>query len=131
MDLFFKICAAVLLVSVVSLLIEKKEKDLTLVLTICTCCCIGICLVTFLQPVIRFVESLKNLAAMDSQSLEIVFKVVAIGLIAEISSLICQDAGKSALGKMLQASATAMILWISLPLFTKMMDLITQIIGGL
>ncbi len=131
MDLFFKICGAVLLISVICLLIEKREKDLTLVLSICTCCCVGICLVSFLQPVLQFVHSLRAVATIDEEVLRIVFKVVAIGLIAEISTLICQDAGKSALGKMLQASATAVILWLSLPLFTRLMDLIRQIMGGL
>lgn len=120
-----------MLVSVICLLIEKKEKDLTTVLTICVCCCIGICIVTFLQPVVRFIESLQAVSMVDGEVLSVVFKVVGIGLVAEICIRICEDAGKSALGKMLQTSATALILWLSLPLFTKLMDLISQILGGL
>lgn len=131
MDQVFKICAAVLIVCVISLVIEKKEKELTIVLTICTCCCVCLFVVSFLQPVIDFIQSLQNIAAVDYQSLRIVFKVVGIGLVAEISSLICQDAGKSALAKVVQVSATVLILWVSLPLFTKLIELVSKIIGGI
>ena len=131
MDQVFKICAAVLIVCVISLVIEKKEKELTIVLTICTCCCVCLFVVSFLQPVIDFIHSLQEIAAVDYQSLRIVFKVVGIGLVAEISSLICQDAGKSALAKVVQVSATVLILWVSLPLFTKLIELVSKIIGGI
>lgn len=131
MDQVFKICAAVLIVCVISLVIEKKEKDITVVLTLCTCCCVFLFTVSFLRPVVDFIHSLEHIAAVDSQALRIVFKVIGISLIAEISTLICQDAGRSALGKAVQVSATVLILWVSLPLFTKLMELVSKIIGGI
>ena len=131
MEHVFKICAAVLIVCVISLVIEKKEKDMTILLTICTCCCACLFAASFLRPVVDFIHSLEHIAAVDTQSLRIVFKVVGISLIAEISTLICQDAGRSALGKAVQISATVMILWVCLPLFSKLMELVSKIIGGI
>lgn len=131
MDHVFKLCAIVLIVCVISLVIEKKEKDLTIVLTLCTCCCVFLFCISFLRPVLDFVHSLETIAIMDADAFGIVFKVIGISLIAEISSLICQDAGRASLGKAVQVSATVLILWVSLPLFTKLMDLISKILGGI
>lgn len=131
MDHVFKICAAVLIVCVISLVIEKKEKDMTIILTICTCCCVSLFAMSFLRPVVDFIHSLEHIAAVDTQALRTVLKVIGISLIAEISTLICQDAGRSALGKAVQISATVVILWVCLPLFSKLMDLISKIIGGI
>lgn len=131
MEQVFKICAAVLIVCVVSLVIEKKEKDFTIVLTICTCCCVILFAVSFLNPVLDFIHSLQDIAMVDIEALRIVFKVIGIGMVAEISSFICQDAGKAALAKIVQVSATVLILWISLPLFTNLMELVNKILGGI
>lgn len=131
MDYIFKICAAILIVCVIGLVIEKKEKDITIVLTICSSCCVLLFCLSFLRPVMEFVHSLEEIAMVDSQALRIVFKVIGISMIAEISSLICQDAGRSALGKAVQVSATVLILWISLPLFTKLIELVSKILGGI
>lgn len=131
MDQIFKICAAVLVICVISLIIEKKEKDIAVVLTLCTCCCVCLFAASFLLPVVDFVHSLEHIATIDTQVLRIVFKVVGISLLSEISSMICQDAGHSALGKVVQVSATVLILWVSLPLFTKLIELVSKIIGGI
>ena len=47
----------------------------------------------------------------------------------EITSLICTDAGNAALGKSVQILATCGILWLSIPLFTSLIDLLNKILG--
>ncbi len=131
MDQFFKICAGVLIVCVISLVIDKKEKDLSLVLTICTCCCVCLFIASFLDPVMEFIHALQDIALVDTQSMGVVMKVVGVGIVAEVSSLICQDAGRSALGKVVQIGATVLILWVSLPLFSNLIELVSKMIGGI
>jgi hypothetical protein len=53
-------------------------------------------------------------------------KYVGIVLLAEIIGHICTDAGNAALGKTVQLLATTAVLWLSLPLFSKLMELIEQ-----
>ena len=131
MEYALKICGAIVIVCVICLVIEKKEKDLSLMLTLCGCCCALLFAVSFLSPVMDFLHSLQGIADIDTQSLRILFKVVAIGLLSEVCCLICQDAGKASLGKVLQTSATILILWISLPMFTKLMELLSKILNAI
>ena len=58
-------------------------------------------------------------------------KIVGICFTAEIASLICEDSGNAALGKALQSLAGAVILYLSLPMLTKLLDLVEGILENL
>ena len=60
--------------------------------------------------------------------LQIVMRSVGIGLLSEITLHICTDSGNTALGKTLQILGNAIILWLSLPIFTKIIELIEEIL---
>ncbi len=98
-------------------------------LTTVVCCMVIAGALQYLEPVFSFVENLETLAGLDHDFFQILLKSVGIGLIAEIASLICADVGNAALGKSLQIMATAVILWLSLPLFNSLIDLMINILG--
>lgn len=129
MDIFLKAGAAALITVVLCLILSKRDKDIALLLTVAGCCLLVILAVTYLEPVFAFFSQLQTLGDMDSDVLGILLKAVGIGLLSEICGLICTDVGNSALGKALQIVATAVILWISLPLLRSLMDLVGEILG--
>ena len=51
-----------------------------------------------------------------------------MGLLAEVTELICIDSGNTALGKGLKILATAVILWMSVPLLSGLISLIEEIL---
>ena len=63
--------------------------------------------------------------------LGILLKAVGIGLVSEIAGLVCTDAGNGSLGKTLQLLGSAVILYLSLPIFTAMLELIREILREL
>ena len=56
---------------------------------------------------------------------------VGIGLVVEMGSLICADAGNSALGKTLQILGAIAVLWLSIPLINSLIALLEQILGDI
>jgi stage III sporulation protein AD len=60
-----------------------------------------------------------------------VLRTVGIGMLAEFTSLLCADAGNNALGKSIQILAGGLILMISLPIMTQLLDMIEQILQPL
>jgi stage III sporulation protein AD len=131
MDTFVK-CAAGILVAVVFIItLSKQEKNISLLLVIAVCCMVLGAAVTFLQPVLDFIKHLQSIGQLDSEMIIILLKSVGIGLLAEITSLICADSGNASLGKSLQLLATATILWLSLPLLNELIELIDSILGAI
>ena len=131
MELFLQATAAVILAVILGLSLGKQGKDLGILLTVAVCVMVFTVAISFLKPVVDLLESLNETAKLQGEMLQILLKAVGIGLVAEISSLVCSDAGNGSLGKALQLLASAVILWLSIPVFTSLMTLIRQIMGEL
>lgn len=129
MNVFLKVIAGVLIALVLSLVLDKQGKDISLLLILTVCTMVMLVIVNYLQPVLDFIKRLQIMGQLDPEILEILMKAVGIGLIAEITGLICVDAGNGALGKTLQMLAGAVIIWMSIPLLNQLLTLIEKILG--
>lgn len=126
---FWQIFAGILLTVILGVVLSKQNKDLSTVLTLAACCMVLYVAVSYLQPVLDFAEALRELGQLDAGILRILWKAVGITLIAEIATLVCQDAGNGALGKAVQILAAAAVLWLSLPLMEALLDTVQKIVG--
>lgn len=131
MDVFLKAAAGVLIAVIFILILAKQGKDLGVLLIIFVCCMMIGAAVTFLQPVRELLSHLQTVGQIKSDTLTILLKAVGIGLITEVTSLICTDAGNAALGKTLQFLSTAVILWLSIPLLNELLELLDNILGAI
>lgn len=128
MDVFIKAASGVLIALVLYLVLAKQGKDISTILTVAVCCMIAAAAVNYLEPVISFFKNLQTVGQLDHEMLNIILKSVGIGVLAEITCLICNDAGNAALGKTLQILAAAVVLWMSVPLFTSLIELVEEIL---
>lgn len=131
MELFWKAASAVLLSAVLTLTLGKQERDIGLLLTMTVCCMVGMIAASFLEPVLDLLYELEALTSLDGDMLKTLFKLVGIGLVAEIAAVICADAGCGSLGKTLQLLSSAVILYLSIPIFRQLVSLIREIFGNL
>lgn len=131
MDLFLKAVAAALITAVIGLVLARQGKDMFLLLTLAACVMIGAAAFTFLKSVISFLQRLTEMTKLNTDLLAVILKTVGIGLIGELAGLICSDAGNAALAKSIQILTTAVILWLSIPLFESLLDLVQAILGEL
>ena len=131
METFFKAVAGILLTIVLYLILSKQNKDISILLTVAACCIIAIVAMNYLQPVIGFFEELQRLGSFNAEMLGVLLKSVGIAMLSEITTLICADAGNAALGKTLQILSSVVILWLSLPLFTSLIELVEKILGAI
>ena len=131
MENFIKIVACVLVALILYLILNKQGKDFSVLITLAACCMVISVALSFLKPVISFVDRLKALGKFDPELIQIMLKSVGIGLLTEIVSLICADAGNASMGKSLQILASIVILWLSIPLFSCLIDVVEDILVAL
>lgn len=131
MDLFLKAVAAALITAVIGLVLARQGKDMFLLLTLAACAMIGAVAFTYLKSVISFLQRLTEMTKLNTDLLAVILKTVGIGLVGELAGLICSDAGNAALAKSIQILTTAVILWLSIPLFESLLDLVQSILGEL
>ena len=128
MEGYFQAAGAVLLTVILGSALKYRDSQLSGLLTLAVCVMVLVIGVSYLQPVLDFLDKLENLGQLDSQQLSLLLKAVGISLVSEIAVMICSDSGNGALGKALQVLTSGAILWLSLPLFTGLLELIQRIL---
>ena len=131
MDGFLRCCAAVLLSLIMILTLGGKGKDISALLGLLVCAMTLMMAMRYLEPVLEFIQTLSKVGNLNQNLTSILLKAVGIGLISEITCLICSDAGNASLGKTLQILSTSVILWLSIPLFTMVLELVQGLLGEL
>ena len=129
MELYFKGAAGILLAAVLGLALQKQEKDLSAVLTAAVIAMAAVLMLRMLEPALELLRQLEQVGNLRSDALELLLKAAGIGLTAEVAGLVCADAGNAALAKMLRLLGTAAILCLSVPMFTALLECITEMVG--
>ena len=122
-----KATATILVALILYLTISNGRKEFAVLLTVSVVCIIGLIAVEFISPIISFIWELTSIGNLNTDLLGVLLKCVGIGLIAELTCLICSDAGNATLGKILQVLASIVILWLSIPLFKCLIDIVKEI----
>lgn len=128
MDVFLKTIAGVFFALILIVTTAKQGKDISAILSIGACCMVGMIALSYLKPVIDFLQTLQEKTGIDGAYLRILLKGVGIALLGEISGLICTDAGNSSLGKVVQILASTAILYLSIPLLERLVALIEEVL---
>lgn len=128
MDIFLKTSAGILIVLVLGAVLSKQTKELSVILLIFVCAAIVTAALSFLDPVLRFLEKLEDIGQLNGEFVRILLKTAGVSILAEVLALLCSDGGNAALGKAVHILAGCVILWMAVPLFTKLLELIETVL---
>lgn len=128
MELFLKAAGAVLVAVLLSLTLSQQSRNTAAVLSMAACAMVLLLGLSYLQPVFDFLEQLESLGSLSGEMISVLFKVTGISLISEIAAMICTDSGNASLAKALQILTSAVILWLSIPVFNALIDLVRKIL---
>ena len=131
MDLYVKAMAGVLIALMLCLALGNKGKEIAVLLALMVCVMAVAAGFSYFSSVLDFFAQLQRLIGLDNNLLNILLKAVGVGLMGEIAGLICADGGQATLGRAVQILTTAVILWISLPLYTEILSLIKTLLEGI
>lgn len=129
MDIFFKTVAAVMISVVLCLILGQRSKDMWILLAVASSIMILLSAFTYLQPILSLIQRLQELSGINNDILEILIKAVGISLLGEIVCMVCSDTGNAAMGKSVQILTTVVILWVSIPLITGLLDTVGNILS--
>ena len=84
--------------------------------------CIFIYLLTKVETVLLFVDSIKSQLPVDSRYIGLVVKMVGITYVSEFAANLCRDSGYSAIAGQIEMFAKLSILVVSVPVFGAFLD---------
>ncbi len=130
MEDFTKLCALALVSVLLIRLLRQLRGEYALLLSLAVVAVMGICLAGFLKPVLTFFSRLEALGNLDSALMTATLKTVGIGLLTQLSSAVCLDAGESAVAKTLELCGGAVAVWAAMPLLEAILALLQTMSGG-
>ena len=116
---------------VMTISLKSGAKEMASLLTVAVCAMVCLTGLRFFRELMDFIQELTRIGKLNGNLVEVLLKITGIGIISELSSLICADSGNSSLGKSLQFLGSLVILWLSLPVFTVVLELIQTMLGDL
>ena len=125
-----KIAALALVAAVLCVLIRDHQKPVSLLLSLAACVGMIVLCAAFLEPIIAVLNKLVGLSGIADEIVSPMLKVAGIGLLTQISSGICVDAGEHALGKTVELTGSILALYASLPLLLAALELVEKMTGG-
>ena len=131
MTLYLQICGGIFLSVILFVTLKGSGKDLSVALTVAVCCMVSLTALYYLKPIIAVVKTLESIGGLNRDMVTILLKATGIGIVSEISNLVCKDAGNESMGKSMQLLGTAVILYLSMPLFSELLELMQKILGEL
>ena len=131
MDLLWKGIGTCLVTCILVIALGDRDKQVALVISLGGMIAVSMIALHYLRPVADLLAHLEEIGSLHTPHLEVLIKAVGIGLITELTALLCADMGKAGLAKILQFLGSCVILWQSIPAFEAILDLIGSVLGGL
>lgn len=109
--------------------VNRREKDMAVLLTLAVCCGVAAVAARYLMPVMDLIRQLESLGHLQEGIVKILMKAVGIGFLSETAGTVCQDAGNGSMGNMVRFFGSCMILYVSVPVFQSVITLVQEILG--
>lgn len=128
MDVLVKAVSCGFVSLVLYAILPADRKELKVLLGVVACCAIATAVASYLRPIFDFVDKLMHLGKLNGQMIAILWKIVGIGVVTEIASVICKDMENGTLSKMMRFLSVTATLWLTLPLFQEFIDIFERIL---
>jgi len=122
-----KILGIGLIASIAILVVKQIKPEVAMVITIASSLIILLLLVEMLASVTQIFDILVLKTGIDKDLFSSILKIIGIGYITEFSANICVDSGSSSIGDKILLAGKVVILVLSLPIITSLINIIVEI----
>lgn len=127
MDIF-KIGIIGIISVILAIAIKNQSQQISILISISTGILIFLMIIPYLENLIESISNIIQKLDISIGYIGIILKIIGIAYISEFCTQICQDAGENAIASKIELSGKVIIMIISIPVVTELLDLITKLI---
>lgn len=124
-----KLCGFGIMAALLCATVRQLKPESAVFVNIAAGIMIVIAAVKALAPSVTAMGELADSAGINGSLTEILMKALAISYITTLSADCARDAGEAALGSKLELAGRVSIAALSLPVFTQLAEIVTEMIG--
>lgn len=123
-----KIAAIGIISSIIIVVIKQDKPEIALLIGIAAAVSILIILINYLTEVIGLFSLIVSKTGIDASLFSAIIKIIGVGYITEFSASICEDSGNKSIGEKISFGGKIIILILSLPILTAVIDVIINLV---
>ena len=128
MIILLKIISLALITVFASMIVKQLKPEIAVFITIVGSLLIITLAIDSISEVVNYFSNIFEKTGVNTSLLKPLFKIIAIGYLAEFSANICTDAGAASIADKVLFAAKLIILVISLPIITTVVDMIIALL---
>ena len=117
------------LISLVIITIVKQYKpEFTIYISLIAGCLILAIAFDKLADVINLLTNLANRSSINGSFITLLLKITGIAILTEFAVSICKDAGENAIANKMDIGGKIMIVAVSVPIISNLLEIVTKIL---
>ncbi len=123
-----KIIGIGLLALVIIVILKQYKPEFAIYVSMIAGVLILVLAIQKLTGIINLLQSLANKTYINKSFLSILLKITGIAFITEFAVSICSDAGEKALASKIEIGSKVIIIAMSIPIITSLLELVIEIL---
>ena len=123
-----RIAGVGLIGAVISIIIRRSKPEFSMMIPIVISFTILAGVLPYLKEIIGELGSLSESVGINGTYMAVIIKIIGVSYLASISAELCRDAGEKAIAAKIELGGKLIILAMSAPVITRMLDLVREII---
>ena len=124
----YKVIGIGITLTITVVIIRQTRPDLSSVLLIAGGALLSLYIIDMLEDVFGVFSKILETTNLDSALFFTLLKIVGIGYLTEFSASVCNDSGNSSIAQKIQLAGKLTILILSIPIISKLLDLLVGLI---
>lgn len=123
-----KIIGIGLVAVVIIILLKQYKPEFAIYISMLTGILIILFVIDDLSGIINLIQSLANKVSINNTFLMLLIKITGIAFLSEFAVSICKDAGEIAIASKMEIGAKIIIISMSIPIISSLLEIILKIL---
>ncbi len=128
MEVIVKIVLIGLITCIATMIVKPIRPDFSIIIAIVGGIIIICLIINYLTGIFTVLKGIINLTGTSSSIYKFLIKIIGIGYLLEFTSSLCSDTGNSGLGDKILLGGKIVILVMSLPIITNILEIIMELL---
>ena len=114
--------------TILVVIFKEHKKEYAILLSIVAGVMLLLLTLSKIEPIISLIQKLSLNIPIDNSYILLILKVIGISYLIEFGKDICIDAGESSIANKIEIAGKVIIVGISIPAITAVLEIITEVI---
>ena len=114
--------------TILVVILKEHKKEYAILLSIVAGVMLLLLTLSKIEPIISLIQKLSLNIPIDNSYILLILKVIGISYLIEFGKDICIDAGESSIANKIEIAGKVIIVGISIPAITSVLEIITEVI---